>query len=136
MGKARNLSKLSSVLTTDGSVPAAKGGTGTTTGSIGGYVNLSMAGVIAPPFTGIARFYSPSNITITKVLANLGAVPANGDLNFIIKKNGTSIGTTFTLSSALMTPVDVNISLTTTDYLTLDVSGGSVTDLSVKLQYT
>ena len=36
MGKARNLSKLSSVLTTDGSVPAAKGGTGTTTGASGG----------------------------------------------------------------------------------------------------
>jgi hypothetical protein len=136
MGKARNLSKLSSVLTTDGSVPAAKGGTGTTTGGTVGYINLSMAGVITPPFTGTARFYPPKNITITKVLANLGAVPVNGDLNFIIKKNGTSIGTTFTLSSALMTPVDVNISLTTTDYLTLDVSGGSVTDLSVKLQYT
>jgi hypothetical protein len=136
MSIATNLAKLGLGVSNTGVIAAEKGGTGTTTGSIGGYVNLSMAGVITPPFTGTARFYSPSNITITKVLANLGAVPTNGALNFIIKKNGTSIGTTFTLSSALMTPVDVNISLTTTDYLTLDVSGGSVTDLSVKLQYT
>jgi hypothetical protein len=57
-------------------------------------------------------------------------------MSFIIKKNGTSIGTTFTLSSALMTPVTVNVPLTTADYLTLDVSGSAATDLSVKLQYS
>jgi len=136
MGKARNLSKLSSVLTTDGSVPATKGGTGTTTGGAVGYINLSMAGTITPPFTGTARFYPPKNITIDTVLANLGTTPTSGNLIFTIKKNGTSIGTTFTLSSVLMTPVTVNISLTTTDYLTLDVSGGSATDLSVKLKYS
>ena len=57
-------------------------------------------------------------------------------INFTIKKNGTSIGTTFSLSSALMTPVTVNVALTTTDYLTLDVSGSAASDLSVRLQYS
>jgi hypothetical protein len=133
---AVRLANLAEGLTPEGVISAAKGGTGTTSGSAGGYISLSMAGAITPPFTGTARFYPPASITITKVLANLGAAPASGSLSFIIKKNGTSIGTTFTLSSVLMTPVTVNVPLTATDYLTLDISGSAATDLSVKLQYS
>lgn len=136
MATARYLSKLASALSPEGVIPATKGGTGTTTGSSGGYINLSMPGTITPPFTGVSRFYPPKNITIIKVLANLGTAPASGSLSFIIKKNGTSIGTTFTLSSILMTPVTVSIALTTTDYLTLDVSGTAASDLSLTLQYS
>jgi len=136
MSIATNLAKLGLGVNSTGVIAPEKGGTGTTTGGTVGYINLSMAGTITPPFTGTARFYSPKNITIDTVLANLGTAPTNGNLIFTIKKNGTSIGTTFTLSSVLMTPVTVNISLTTTDYLTLDVSGGSATDLSVKLKYS
>lgn len=109
------------------------------TGSAGagvGYVNLVMAGAITTPFTGVSRFYPPANITISTVYANLSSNPTSGNLNFVIKKNGTSIGTTFALSSALMTPVSVNVGLTTSDYLTLDVSGSSGSDLNVRLKYT
>ena len=133
---AFRLANLAEGLSTDGVISAAKGGTGTTSGTAGGYVSLSMPGTITPPFTGTARFYPPANMTITKVLANLGTAPASGSLSFVIKKNGTSIGTTFSLSSALMTPVTVNVALTTTDYLTLDVSGSAASDLSVRLQYS
>jgi hypothetical protein len=62
-------------------------------------------------------------------------VPTGGNLTFDIKKNGTGIGTTFTMSSTLMTPVSVNFTVTTTDYLTLDVAGGVATDLYVRLKY-
>jgi hypothetical protein len=51
MGKARNLSKLSSVLTTDGAVPATKGGTGTTTG--GGSGVTVYATLAALPVSGV-----------------------------------------------------------------------------------
>jgi hypothetical protein len=100
-----------------------------------GFINLSMVGTVAPPFTGTARFYPPGNVAINTVYANLSSVPTGGNLNFVLKKNGTSVGTTFTLSSALMTPVSVNFSVTTTDYITLDVAGGTATDLYVRLKY-
>jgi len=102
---AQRLANLAEGLTTDGVISQAKGGTGTTTGTAGGYVSLSMPGAITPPFTGTARFYPPANITITKVLANLGTAPASGSFSFVINKNVTSIGTTCRLSSALITPV-------------------------------
>lgn len=117
------------------------GATGTNgyTGSAGvagsGYINLFMIGPVSPPFTGTARFYPPNNVTVNTVYANLSSAPTSGNLNFVIKKNGVSVGTTFVLSSALMTPVSVNFSLTTTDYLTLDVTGSTASDLSVKLKY-
>lgn len=50
MGKARNLSKLSSALDAEGAVPAIKGGTGTTTGGSGVTVYATVA---ALPLTGV-----------------------------------------------------------------------------------
>lgn len=103
----------------------------------GGYLNLLMPGAITAPVTGTARFYPPTNLTVNTVYANLSANPTNGNLTFIIKKNGTSIGTTFTLSSALMNAVSTSISLTTTDYLTVDVTGSAMgSDLHIKLKYS
>lgn len=105
-------------------------------GGGGGYVTLTMPGTITPPFSGTARFYPPAAISISMVYANLGSNPSSGNLNFVIKKNGVSIGATCTLATALMTPVSVSVSLTTSDYLTLDVSGSNASDLNVKLRYT
>jgi hypothetical protein len=102
----------------------------------GGYLNLLMPGAVTAPTTGTARFYPPTNMTINTVYANLSANPTNGNLTFIIKKNGTSIGTTFSLSTALMTPVSTSISISTTDYLTVDVTGSAMaSDLHIKLKY-
>lgn len=102
----------------------------------GGYLNLLMPGAITAPLTGTARFYPPASMTVNTVYANLSANPTNGNLTFVIKKNGTSIGTTFTLSSALMNAVSTSISLTTTDYLTVDVTGSAMgSDLHIKLKY-
>jgi plastocyanin len=99
------------------------------------YVNLNMPGSITAPFTGVARYYPINTILITTVYANLGTAPS-GNFTFLIKKNGVSIGTTFTMSSVVMTPVSVNVSLTTSDYLTLDITGVNGSDLSIKLKYT
>jgi hypothetical protein len=99
------------------------------------YVNLNMPGSITAPFTGVARYYPINTILITTVYANLGTAPS-GNFTFLIKKNGVSIGTTFTMSGVVMTPVSVNVSLTTSDYLTLDITGVNGSDLSIKLKYT
>lgn len=103
----------------------------------GGYLNLLMPGALTAPITGTARFYPPANLTVNTVYANLSANPTNGNLTFVIKKNGTSTGTTFSLSTALMNAVSTNIVLTTTDYLTVDVTGSAMaSDLHIKLKYT
>ena len=104
-------------------------------GDSGGYLNMVMAGAVIPPVTGVARLYPPVDMTVTTVMANLSSAPSGGNMTFVIKKNGTGTGTTFTLSTALMTPVAVNIALTTTDYLTIDVAGSSSADLRVTLKY-
>jgi hypothetical protein len=134
MSKATNLVKLVQSISTQGVLsPAAIQGGG------GGYINLSMVGVLVPPYTGVSRFYSPTNVTISNVYANL-ANSADGSVIFTLKKNGTTIGTTFTIPSGtvVMTPVVINVSLTTTDYLTLDVTGTATTarDLYVRLKYS
>jgi hypothetical protein len=98
-------------------------------------ISFSMPGNITSPVTGNARYYPTDTIVINTVYANLGTSPT-GNFTFIIKKNGVSIGNTFILSSAVMTPNAVNVSLTTSDYLTLDVTGVNGSDLSVKLKYS
>jgi hypothetical protein len=103
------------------------------------YINFSLTDAITPPITGTARFYPPKNVTISKVYAHLSTATTSGALTFILKKNGVSIGTTFTIAQGafVMTTTTVNVSLLTTDYLTLDVTGGTgATDLFVKLEYT
>lgn len=105
-------------------------------GDSGGYLNMVMAGAVLPPISGTARMYPPVDLTITKVMANLSAPPSNGNLTFVIKKNGSSLGATYILSTALMDPVTVSIALTTADYLTIDVFGSTTAaDLHVKLKY-
>jgi len=104
-------------------------------GVTGGYLNMVMTGAVIPPVVGIARLYPPVDMTVTTVYANLSSAPVNGNMTFVIKKNGTSTGTTFTLSTTLMAPVTVSIALTTADYLTIDVAGSSSADLRVTLKY-
>ena len=102
------------------------------------YINFSLTDAITPPVTGTAKFYPPKNVLISKVYAHLSTATTSGALTFIIKKNGVSIGTTFSIAQGtnVLTPVTVNVSVLTTDYLTLDVTGGSgATDLFVKLEY-
>jgi hypothetical protein len=156
MGIAAYLAKLAEGISNTGVLGAPKGGTGITTpGSNGSvlisngttwttqvfpkYVNLSMVGAIAPPFTGLARFYPPTNIVIDTVYANLAESPTGGPITFTLNKNGatTNITGTIIVGTTVMAPLSVNIVLTTTDYLTLDVAGSATfaRDLYVRLKY-
>jgi len=103
------------------------------------YVTMATTGTISNAYSGISRFYSPQNVTLSTVYANVSSPSASGAFTFIIKKNGTSIGTTFSISQNqyAMTPVNINVSLLTTDYLTIDItSNTSIIDLFVKIKYT
>lgn len=134
MSKAINLVRLVQNISSSGILsPTAVQGGGE------GYVNLSMPGTIIPPFIGISRFYPPFNVTIKTVFANLGNA-ANDDVIITLRKNNTIVGTVFTIPSGtiIMTPVNIDVPLTTTDYLTIDVTGVATTarDLYVRLKYS
>ena len=106
--------------------------------SVDTYISLTMTGVITVPYTGTSRFYPPRAMTLSTVYANLSTAASGGNFTFIIKKNGTSIGNTFTITQnqTVMTAANISVSLATTDYLTLDVNGASATDLFVSFIYT
>jgi len=106
--------------------------------SVDTYISLTMTGAITSPYTGTSRFYPPRAMSLTTVYANLSTAATSGNFTYIIKKNGTSIGNTFTITQnqTVMTPANISVSLATTDYLTLDVNGASATDLFVRIKYT
>jgi hypothetical protein len=139
MGKARNLSKLSSVLATDGAVPAEKGGTGTTTGASGGNTIQSITGFypgINTSQTGTIKRYFANNITLVKMTA---LVSSTSTSNVVIglKKNNINIANVTIAASAYSASTTLSASLIAdTDYLTLDIVSGTGTDISVRLDYT
>lgn len=121
-----------------GSAGPAGGYTGSRGADGSTYISVAINGSISPPLVGSSRYYPPNNININTVYANLSTSATAGDFTFIIKKNGTTIGQTFTISQNqyVMSPVSINVDLLTTDYLTIDVTGNSATDLFVKIKYT
>jgi len=109
-------------------------------GASGGFINLNMPGILNTPFTGTSRYYPTQAITLGTVYANLSASPS-ANLQFVILKNGANIGNSFiiTTSSPVMTPVVLSgVSLTTSDYLTLNLLGSEITaaDLWVRISYS
>lgn len=135
-----NLVTTNGIFWANGSSYSSGGGGG---GSTGGTISMSMPNALSSPFVGTFRFYPTKTVTLQTVYANLGGAPTGGNLGFAILKNGSNIGYAFTITSSNlnMTPVDVSagaISLTTNDYLTLNLtnSGVSASDLSVRITYT
>ena len=109
-------------------------------GASGGFINLNMPGILNTPFTGTSRYYPTQSITLGTVYANLSASPS-ANLQFVILKNGANIGNSFiiTTSSPVMTPVVTSgVSLTTSDYLTVNLLGTEITaaDLWVRISYS
>ena len=103
-------------------------------------INLSIPGAVSGPLVGSARFYPSRAVTLTAINANLGVAPS-GNFIFQILKNGFSIGNNFiiTAQNPLMTVVYITgVSLTISDYLTVNILNGSATgqDLAVKISYT
>lgn len=100
------------------------------------YVSVIQTGSITSPLTSNTRYYPPVDMTLTKVHAHVGTAPGS-NFSFQLKKNGTSFGT-FTIASGqyVLTPNSINVSLTTTDYLTMAVTAGTSSELHVDIEYT
>jgi hypothetical protein len=98
---------------------------------------LVQTGNITTPYTGVARCYPTGNVTISNVYASLGTASSTS-FTFTIKKNGATVGNyTINSNAYRLTSQAANISLTASDYLTLDISAGTgASDLKVDLEYS
>jgi hypothetical protein len=79
---------------------------------------------------GEARWYPPSNCTITDVQAWVSTAPVGSSVNFSINKNNVELITgSILVSNFTMTPqTGLSVALLSTDYLTVDIDqiGSSV----------
>ena len=101
------------------------------------YFTFIQTGSISTPVTGTARSYPTANCTISNVYASLGTA-ATDTFTFVLKKNGTTVGT-YNMSSGTyrMGATAASISLTDSDYLTINITAGTgATDLKVDLEYS
>lgn len=100
------------------------------------YITMNQSGTITVPTTGTARLYPPSSLTVSNVYANLSTTSAS-TFTFQLLKNGSVVGT-YNISSGAnkMTTTAASISLTTNDYLTVNITAGSgAGDLRIDLEY-
>jgi hypothetical protein len=89
--------------------------------------------------TGTIRWYPDAAITITGVDAAVSTAPSGGSCVFVVKLNGTTTITTYTITSGnnISTAISVNQAMGITDYLTIDVtSANSAADGYVTITYT
>ncbi|MEO5350046.1 MAG: hypothetical protein H7836_10400 [Magnetococcus sp. YQC-3] len=87
---------------------------------------------------GVARWYPPINLFFSAWEAWVGEAPGGTPVQFTLKKNGVSIGSgTIAASAVRMAKTALAFSVTTSDYLTLDITGVGVgpkgSDLVVRL---
>jgi len=113
-----------------------KGDPGVGGGGGSRYVTMSRTGTITSPFIDTARYYPPKAMDIINVQASL-SVPSGSTFSFRINKNGTNTGV-YSISSGeyRLASTNTTISLTTSDYLTIDVVSGTGSDMKVDLEYT
>jgi hypothetical protein len=98
---------------------------------------LNYVGTVTPG-AGTLRWYPDSNIIITNVFVNASTPPVTTDLELDIKKNGSSIGTVvLDIGDFRSNNVSLNESLTTNDYITVDVIvGGLAAFATLTVSYT
>jgi len=101
------------------------------------FINLTITGDITPPRTGTFRFYPPQSVLITKIYASISAQAQGGAFTFQLNKNGVDTGAVLSIPEGFFTmaPVTVSISVNSSDYLTVDVTGVGSRDLHIKLEY-
>ena len=88
--------------------------------------------------TGVARWYPPVSMQFTSWEAWVGDAPVGASVQFTLRKNGSSVATGSILSGGIrMVVTDLALDVTSTDYLTLDITGVGVapkgSDLAVRL---
>jgi hypothetical protein len=87
---------------------------------------------------GTARWYPDQSVNITGVYINASTAPTSGPFSIAVEKNGSTIATTSLSAGSYASSVSaINISYTSSDYVTIDVTAANgAADVSVILLYT
>lgn len=90
-------------------------------------------------FTGKARWYPRTNITLVNIVVSTGTAVAGTDSTFNVRKNGSAIFTspvpTVTIGNTTSTPIAMTTTLTSTDYLTIDCTAPGGTEAVIRIDY-
>ena len=111
------------------------GGTGTT---VVYTKSLTFDGLVVTG-TGTARWYPDSAITIANIYITASTPPVSGNMSLRINKNGSSVFTFANLTSGIYRSNNytINTTVTTTDYITVDVvNNGGAQDATLTFTYT
>lgn len=137
MGKARNLSKLSSALNAEGAVPASKGGTGTTTGASNGLQTGTTAQRPANPTDGLIRinttlsvvevFYNNSWSSIAAVGLGRSSAAAAASATALAQAGYTTNGNYWITVNGTPTEVYVDFTLAGGPYVLVMVTASTGT---------
>lgn len=96
-------------------------------------VTFCLPGTVNLPVTGTARRYFAAARSFT--LAKIGvSVAPSSTLTATVRKNGTSVGTVTVSAAAFSGAASIAFSVTTTDYLTVDVAGPQTADVVLVLE--
>lgn len=100
------------------------------------YITFNLPGTTIGPFQGTTRFYPPFNCTVQYATANTSAVPIDSAITLQVQKNGGSIGTiSIPIGSYTSANTAITTSLTTSDYLSINITNGTATNLVVSIAY-
>lgn len=88
---------------------------------------------------GTARWWVPTPIRISSIIASISTAPIGSDLIASIKKNGTQVSTATITDGSNSSTASVTIDADTGDYLTIDVtqvgSTGAGADMVITFLY-
>jgi len=94
-------------------------------------------GAIAP-MTGTVRWYPGRAVTLTSVFMMITTAPSQ-TLTIDVKKNGTSIHTgakpSIVSGGNISSMIPLAVSMTASDFLTIDILNGNGSDLAVRIEY-
>jgi len=90
-------------------------------------------------FNGNLRWYPPKNIVLKKVSAWVGIAPSVQSIILNVRKNGVAIFTspkpTITTGSMASTPLDIDVLIQTTDYVTIDCEQEDSSNATIRIDY-
>jgi hypothetical protein len=99
------------------------------------YLQLNQDGLLEVT-EGTTRWTAPKDILISSVKAILGTAPSGNNMTASLNKNGSSINT-ITVSDGNTTAINNNLALSVSsgDYLTVDIDSAGGSDLNLIIEY-
>ena len=100
------------------------------------YLQLNQDGVLSVT-TGSTRWTAPKDILINQVKATLGTAPSGSNMTASLNKNGSSINSiTVTDGNTTATNSNLALSVSSGDYLTVNIDSAGGSDLNLIIAYT